>query len=239
MIEHLAVLLDTFPGAPNQTRCFAHILNLVAKSVLRQFEGPKKDKVAQALAAVSDEIDGDNDEGFDSGTNEGGDECDDVDDELVDDDDDELPDELDELSEEEVLSVKESVKPIRLVLTKVSQFNKYKHHSTNQQWVLQLRGLSNAIKNSSTIVLPKWYEVLEGLSLNPCMMPRDVSTRWNSTYDMVEFATEYRAALDIMTADRDMNLRKFELSKKEWGMATELCEVLQVGFYLYFSSLLN
>jgi hypothetical protein len=134
MIAHLAVLLDTFPGAPNQTRCFAHILNLVAKSVLRQFEGPKKEKVAQALAAVVDEIDGDDDEGFDSETNEGGDECDDVDDELVDDDDDELPDELDELSEEEVLSIKESVKPIRLVLTKVSQFNKYKHHSTNQQW---------------------------------------------------------------------------------------------------------
>jgi hypothetical protein len=41
MIEHLAVLIDTFPGAANQTRCFAHILNLVAKSVLRQFEAPK------------------------------------------------------------------------------------------------------------------------------------------------------------------------------------------------------
>jgi predicted Co/Zn/Cd cation transporter (cation efflux family) len=71
------------------------------------------------------------------------------------------------------------------------------------------------------------------------MMPRDVSTRWNSTYDMVEFAAEYRAALDIMTADRDMKLRKFELSKKEWGMVTELCEVLQVCFYISFSSLMN
>jgi hypothetical protein len=66
------------------------------------------------------------------------------------------------------------------------------------------------------------------------MMPRDVSTRWNSTYDMILFATEYHAALDFMTADRDMNLRKYELSKKEWGMATELCEVLQVCFYFLF-----
>lgn len=60
---------------------------------------------------------------------------------------------------------------------------------------------------------------------------------------MVEFATEYRAALNIMTADRDMNLRrvlrKFELSKKEWGMATELCEVLQVCFYISFLLLMN
>ena len=101
--------------------------------------------------------------------------------------------------------------------------------------VLQLRGVFNAIKNSSTIILLKWYEVLEGLSLNPRMMPRDVSTRWNSTFDIVEFATEYRAALDIMTPDHDiMNLRKFELSKKEWGMATELCEVLQVCYTFIF-----
>jgi len=39
---------------------------------------------------------------------------------------------------------------------------------------------------------------------------------------------EYHAALNVMTADCDTNLCKFELSKKEWGMATELCEVLQV-----------
>jgi hypothetical protein len=60
------------------------------------------------------------------------------------------------------------------------------------------------------------------------MMPRDVSTRWNSTYDMLEFALEYRTALNTMTADRDMKLRQFELSKKEWGMASELCNALQV-----------
>ena len=90
-----------------------------------------------------------------------------------------------------------------------------------------------AIKNSSTIVLPKWYEVLDTLSLKPRMMPRDVSTRWNSTFDMVSFAIEYRPALDVMTADRDMNLRKFELSKREWGMVTELCEVLEVCLFLF------
>jgi hypothetical protein len=99
----------------------------------------------------------------------------------------------------------------------------------------QLRGVSLAMKNSSTIVLPRWYEILDSLSLKPRMMPRDVSTRWNSTYDMVEFAIEYRAALNIMTADRDMNLRKFELSKKEWGMVTDLSEVLQVCLSFSFS----
>ena len=42
--------------------------------------------------------------------------------------------------------------------------------------VQQLRGVSKAIKNSSTIVLPKWYGVLKTQALKPCIMPRDVST---------------------------------------------------------------
>ena len=54
---------------------------------------------------------------------------------------------------------------------------------------------------------------------------------------MLEFAIEYRTGLDTMTADREMNLRKFELSKKEWAMASELCDVLHVCLYVSFSSL--
>jgi hypothetical protein len=123
MIEHLAVLIDTFPGAPNQTRCFAHVLNLVAKSVLRQFEGPKKKKAMDGKEMdVEEEGDGDDDNvACDSGAVDG-EECDeDVDDDVVDDDEDGLPDELEDLSEDELSVVKASVKPVRDVLTKVSQ----------------------------------------------------------------------------------------------------------------------
>ena len=123
MIEHLAILIDTFPGAANQTRCFAHILNLVAKSVLRQFEAPKADSnkamanAAEELAAVPDEI---NHEVPDSGLEDNDDEINDEDDDVVDDDEDGLQDERDEMSEEELRRLEESVKPVRLVLTKVS-----------------------------------------------------------------------------------------------------------------------
>ena len=132
MVEHLATLIDTFPGATNQIRCFAHILNLVAKSVLRQFEAPKTkggDKVmgeaARELAAVFNELDDEDEaEGSESGGNKAGSGNDDEleDDNMVDDDEDGLPDEQDGMEEEELETLEDSVKPIRHVLTKVSQF---------------------------------------------------------------------------------------------------------------------
>ena len=124
MIEHLAILIDSFPSAANQTRCFTHILNLVAKSILCQFEAPKAkggkvlDDAARELAAVFDELD----KGSNGGHEESGEGNDDEDDNTIDDDEDGLPEERDGMSEEELVSLEESVKPIQLVLTKVSQF---------------------------------------------------------------------------------------------------------------------
>jgi hypothetical protein len=60
------------------------------------------------------------------------------------------------------------------------------------------------------------------------MMPRDVSTRWNSTYDMLDFAVNYRAALDTITCEREMKLRQFELSEEDWDAAIHLRDVLKV-----------
>ena len=65
------------------------------------------------------------------------------------------------------------------------------------------------MKNSTTILLPEWYRTLKSLRLAERIMPRDVSTRWNSTYDMLEFSIKYRPAIDTMTAARDLDLRKW------------------------------
>ncbi|KDR65506.1 hypothetical protein GALMADRAFT_148651 [Galerina marginata CBS 339.88] len=41
MIEGLSDLLEDFPGAANQTRCFTHVLNLIVKSIIKQFDIPE------------------------------------------------------------------------------------------------------------------------------------------------------------------------------------------------------
>ena len=84
------------------------------------------------------------------------------------------------------------------------------------------------MKNSSTILLPQWFLTLEDLALSERIMPRDVTTRWNSTFDMLDFAIEYRKALQLTTSDLDLNLRQYELSREEWALARQLRDVLKV-----------
>ena len=66
------------------------------------------------------------------------------------------------------------------------------------------------------------------------MMPQDVSTRWNSMFDMLKFSIEYRRAIDAITAERTMKLRDYELGREEWKVAEELCEVLKVHYSISF-----
>jgi hypothetical protein len=65
------------------------------------------------------------------------------------------------------------------------------------------------------------------------IMPCDVSTRWNSIFDMLDFAILYREAIDTMTANRLLKLRQFELDNEEWEIAERLRDTLRVWF-IYF-----
>ena len=40
MVTELANLIKEFPGPANQTQCFTHVLNLVMKSIIKQFDLP-------------------------------------------------------------------------------------------------------------------------------------------------------------------------------------------------------
>jgi hypothetical protein len=125
MIEELAKLLDDFPGPANQTRCFLHILNLVVKSIIRQFDLPKSKK-------TSDDADED-DPTLDAATKEllklagdidleewitvsaSGDDS-----EAADDDEEGWVDEHEDMTEDDLKELVASMQPVRLLLTKVT-----------------------------------------------------------------------------------------------------------------------
>lgn len=106
----------------------------------------------------------------------------------------------------------------------------------------QLRKLAYAIKNSPTKIQPRWEAILEDLSKTPegrsagirvRKFPRDTPTRWNSTYDMADFAYTYREAVDQLTDDRSLKLRELELSEEDWEVVRQLRDCLQVRSLLY------
>lgn len=115
MIAELADIVEEFPGAENQTRCFLHILNLVVKSIIRQFDLPKK--------LADDLLDEAQDELYNLGRNLDEEELISQRDGMMDDEDDSdegWVDEREEMSAAERKELDESVRPLRLMLTKVT-----------------------------------------------------------------------------------------------------------------------
>ncbi|THU95822.1 hypothetical protein K435DRAFT_557970, partial [Dendrothele bispora CBS 962.96] len=98
-----------------------------------------------------------------------------------------------------------------------------------------LRKISFKTINSSTILLPQGYSVLEELKLTQTVIPRDVSTRWNSTCDMLDYCCNHKKAVRLYTQeDADNALSVYALSKKEWKIAEQLRELLKDAT-LFFS----
>ena len=57
--------------------------------------------------------------------------------------------------------------------------------------------------------------MLDVHGLPACMMPQDVLTCWNSTFDMLDFAIQYHVPINAMTAVWEFDLRKYELVSTE------------------------
>ena len=104
---------------------------------------------------------------------------------------------------------------------------------------MQLHKATYTIKRSTTIILPEWFAILNRMvkvskeqvkaPLTSRMMPRDVTTHWNYTYEMLNFVYNYRMAYNEITANRNMKMREYELSKEEWKIVKDLADVLKVS----------
>jgi hypothetical protein len=140
MIESLAAIMSDFAGDVNRVRCLAHIVNLVVKIILRQFDMPKKKGKKEApahkdgtnnpdLASVDQaeaeiEITGDEDDDIDELLRVLDKEEKEMDDTAEGDDEESENlvrdvERIEEAMKEEIKGVSEIAKPVRQVLFKV------------------------------------------------------------------------------------------------------------------------
>jgi uncharacterized protein with von Willebrand factor type A (vWA) domain len=128
MIDKLAELLENFPGPSNRTRCFLHIINLVTKTLLKQFDLPKKaaeDALDDAEKELLDLAEGLDSEPLASETSAS--ELGDEENEPQNDNMEGWVDEMQKLSEDERVELMDEIQPIKLVLVKVSNDSELKY----------------------------------------------------------------------------------------------------------------
>jgi hypothetical protein len=125
MANKMEYLLSVFsPG--NRVRCFTHVLKLIAKSLLKQFEVPKKSEYENDdlteeetnLLTLAEDLD---EEEFTT-AEEIMDEDGEADEE---DNTDDWVDEVDALTPDKHLLLEDEIRPVKMVLVKVSPCHRY------------------------------------------------------------------------------------------------------------------
>ncbi|KIK80334.1 hypothetical protein PAXRUDRAFT_158962, partial [Paxillus rubicundulus Ve08.2h10] len=121
MIRELSKLVPMFGGSASHTRCFLHIVNLIAKTLIRQFDIGKQD--AEGMLEDAWEL-----HELSQGIDEEADPMKDIEEEeeeeeeagKLSDENDGWMDECNELSKEEQRELDNTVCPVKLALMKVS-----------------------------------------------------------------------------------------------------------------------
>ncbi|XP_043474359.1 uncharacterized protein LOC122506311 [Leptopilina heterotoma] len=96
---------------------------------------------------------------------------------------------------------------------------------TNLEFPLfRLRKLFNILKYSEQCKekLTRCCDIVEERMLQPSM---DVSTRWNSTYDMIATGTKMQRAISLL-CQNNLKLRKYFLSEYDWELLKNVNEYL-------------
>jgi uncharacterized membrane protein len=97
--------------------------------------------------------------------------------------------------------------------------------------IMKIHKLLFAIVHSTTITLPVWRAACVTHGQRVHLTPRDVKTCWNSTYDMLMVAFDYRIVIDNVTGNKTLKLRQYELDDGDWEVVKDLLRVLKVSLF--------
>ncbi|KAJ3966428.1 hypothetical protein EV361DRAFT_809106, partial [Lentinula raphanica] len=90
------------------------------------------------------------------------------------------------------------------------------------------RKISYKIINSPTGLLPKWKEHIAKAELPDRILPRDVTTRWNSTHDMLNSFLQMKTAISDFVDRSSHSLTEYALTEEEWEVAEGLSAALLI-----------
>ncbi|KAE9383909.1 hypothetical protein BT96DRAFT_843140 [Gymnopus androsaceus JB14] len=103
---------------------------------------------------------------------------------------------------------------------------------------LQAHKISFKIINSTTLLLPQWREHVANTAFKDRVLPRDVATQWNSTYNMLAAFLEMKEPVSQFLDHSSNGMAKFLLDNNEWTAIEGLVSALKIlkDATTYFSS---
>ncbi|KAJ3964259.1 hypothetical protein EV361DRAFT_774579, partial [Lentinula raphanica] len=101
--------------------------------------------------------------------------------------------------------------------------------------LLKTRKISFAIIHSTTKLLPRWREQVLDTEFEDQVLPRDVATRWNSTYDMLAAFLRMKEHVIKFVDSSSNELLAYILEDEEWEAIQDLVSVLKLldDSYIY------
>ncbi|KIM64703.1 hypothetical protein SCLCIDRAFT_114537 [Scleroderma citrinum Foug A] len=123
-------------------------------------------------------------------------------------------DEIPLLTCEERGTLENQVRPVRIALAKI-------------------RKLAFKIIHSTTIVLLAWDATCAEMGFKQKRIPRDVSTHWNSAFNMLDVGISYQDVVEVVTNKRKLRLTELAIDEHEWELLRQLRSMLKVRMKAY------
>ncbi|KAF8985716.1 hypothetical protein BDQ17DRAFT_1260053 [Cyathus striatus] len=218
----LPIYLPKFQGMASCTHCFAHIINLVAKSFIAFFfQKPRKKVVEIAGDAVQpiieedDNTDLDNDKAISEEADASSDAT--------------SNDDRREMHNNAVIKTFEG-KTI-LIMEQEDIIIEESECRIALGIFPRISGLACRVHNITTLKekFNKLIEDDEEFSGNTRTLAQQVPTRWNSDLDCLSAHIYFRPIIEQLTSNSNNNLSGFRLSEEQWKLAQQVEEVLLVS----------
>ncbi|KAH8105595.1 hypothetical protein DFH11DRAFT_1691980 [Phellopilus nigrolimitatus] len=225
-----AALVPSFRGMKSRLRCFAHILNLIAKAVLSLFSKPPKSKRAVKIGPGTGQSHSDSQPATSEIVIDHGDQLTPEEEELAEiiRDDEEGEDNGQDTHDTYIVSNIRNRAKANMEKRGVTVSSG--EEKTAQAVLPKVAGLAKKVHDSGTLK-EKFDNLVEAnreFTGHKRALDRRVLTRWNSEFACIEAHFFFRTVIEQLTGTAANKLQSFRLNDRQWFIAQHLCDVLAI-----------